>query len=185
VQSRQVKPGAYHVQQVKSQESIHDQLRGMQNRDRYRLHATVGVVTVGPPFSSAQENYRKKERIKTDGVIFHPQISGYLDGLTFEAAVQVTIFGIHLGTFHGNPEDMPFTIDIDLEFVKGSLQLQTRDQSELWLHVDTVILQLDPISKQIQSVPCMKSVRLRSLPEVRCEPWIPVSGGTSNQVQAI
>ena len=66
------------------------------------------------------------------------QLSGYVDISNFGAGVEVTLFGISLGSFYGNLKD-GLGVSIDVIAAKGGVKIYLKDNA-VWVNV-----QLTPI----------------------------------------
>ncbi|KAH1742356.1 hypothetical protein KXX09_001090 [Aspergillus fumigatus] len=82
----------------------------------------------------------------------------------------VNVAGLCLGAFTGNPQ-LSFTIGVDVECANGELQL-TAVGDDIYLKVDMALVQVGK-DKKAERVKLSESVRIKSLPQELCEPWMP------------
>lgn len=84
--------------------------------------------------------------------------------------MEVHVAGLCLGAFTGNPQ-LSFTIGVDVECANGELQL-TAVGDDIYLKVDMALVQVGK-DKKAERVKLSESVRIKSLPQELCEPWMP------------
>ncbi|KAL3482051.1 hypothetical protein BJX99DRAFT_253174 [Aspergillus californicus] len=114
--------------------------------------------------SFSQRKHREPIEVTLDGA-FH--ISGWIDTATSETMIEVEIAGHDLGVFHGIA-NQSLRIDLQLQFVRGSIMLELNAFDELWVHVDT---ERGEKSERFPMFDCKKSERLQRFPGLVCEPW--------------
>lgn len=82
--------------------------------------------------------------------------------------IAVSIAGHELGMFHGMAKEA-LRIELELQFVKGVIELELDAFDELWVRVDTVRAEA---KERFAMFDCKKEERVKQVPGLLCEPWL-------------
>lgn len=98
------------------------------------------------------------------------KVSGSINTQTHETELNLGVYGMSLGIFHGVP-GQSFKINIDLSMVKGTIELRMNGFDELWLDINTQNFQVAPEGPG-KFIQCKKAHFIRNMPDLRCAPWV-------------
>lgn len=97
-------------------------------------------------------------------------MSGSIHTATLEMEVALEVYKMSLGIFHGYP-NQGFKIDLDLNMVKGRIEIRLTGFDELWLDIDTKIFQVAENGSG-QFIEYRKAHLIQEMPGIRCTPWV-------------
>lgn len=80
----------------------------------------------------------------------------------------MSIAGHELGMFHGMAKEV-LRIELELQFVKGAIEIELDAFDELWVRVDTVRAEA---KERFAMFDCKTEERVKQVPGLLCEPWL-------------
>ncbi|CAG8131423.1 unnamed protein product [Penicillium nalgiovense] len=129
-----------------------------------------GAYKIGQVENSTLCGYKSKDRMpfSLDAGIF--AVSGSIHTATLEMEVALEVYKMSMGIFHGYP-NQGFKIDLDLNMVKGRIEIRLTGFDELWLDIDTKIFQVAENGSG-QFIEYRKAHLIQEMPGIRCTPWV-------------
>lgn len=97
-------------------------------------------------------------------------MSGSIHLETLEMEVALEVYKMNLGVLHGYPHQ-GFKIDLNLNMVKGSIELRLTGFDELWLDIDAKVFQVAEDGSG-QFIEYRKAHFIQKMPGVTCAPWV-------------
>lgn len=98
------------------------------------------------------------------------QVSGSLHTTTLEMEATLAVYKMDMGILYGYANH-GIKVDIDLNMVKGRIELRLTGLDELWLHIDTKVLQVAEQGLG-EFIEYKKAHLIQELPGIRCAPWV-------------
>lgn len=89
--------------------------------------------------------------------------------------VSLEVYKMNLGIFHGDAIH-GLKIDLDLNVVKGSIELRLTGFDELLVDIDTKVFQVNEHGPG-KFIEYKQSRRVQEVPGLRCAPWTSAGSG--------
>jgi hypothetical protein len=103
-------------------------------------------------------------------LVVSEQVSGSIHTETLEMEVTLEVYKMSLGILHGYP-NQDFKVDLDLNMVKGRIEIRLTAFDELWLDIDTKVFQVAEHGSG-KFIQYRKAHLIQEMPGVRCKPWV-------------
>ncbi|CAG8942675.1 unnamed protein product [Penicillium salamii] len=129
-----------------------------------------GVYKINQVENPALCGNKSKDRMPfslTTGIF---TVSGSLHTTTLEMEATLAVYKMDMGTLYGYANH-GVKVDIDLNMVKGHIELRLTSLDELWLHIDTKVLQVTEQGLG-EFIEYKKAHLIQELPGIRCAPWV-------------
>ncbi|KAJ5660994.1 uncharacterized protein N7484_000366 [Penicillium longicatenatum] len=141
--------------------------KSMTEHGSYRV-AQLENSEVTSPLSGS----KNKSRVYFDTSVDIFRVFGSTDTQNHDTELELEVYGMSLGLFRGTPNRM-FKINLDLKLVKGTIDFRINGFDELWLDIDTKILQVTEKGPG-EWTGCRKAHLITCLPALQCDAWLAV-----------